>query len=103
MRQTEFLLCGHPRACDGMAGPDGDQHGCGWCADIADNKTLIDHLSRTYAHFSGGRISKPMTLPEEVFREAEDIQDEGWREYLQEYLEDAREKARLETGADDTP
>ena len=42
---AERLSCGHPSACEGMAGQDGHQPGCGWCADIADNGTLINHLS----------------------------------------------------------
>ena len=71
-----LLRCGHPEDCDGMAGEEGNQPGCGWCADIADNGVLIDHLSRTYDHFTDGRISKPMTLPEEVFRVADDLETE---------------------------
>jgi hypothetical protein len=41
--------------------------------DLVDMKMLIDHLTRTYDHFSRGRISKPNTLPEEVFKVAEEL------------------------------
>lgn len=84
-----WLPCGHPAACDGLAGQGGDQPGCGWCADIADNAMLIDHLSRTYDHFSGGIISKPNTLPEEVFRIAGDRESNAVDEAVREAMEAA--------------
>jgi hypothetical protein len=93
MSQNKQLLpCGHPIQCEGMAGPNGDQPGCGWCADIADNGLLIDHLSRTYDHFSCGRISKPLTLPEEVFTIADDLADEQWNEAYKEGYEEAKQE-----------
>jgi len=68
--------CGHPVACEGKSGTTGDQPGCGWCADISDMGMLVDHLTRTYDHFTNGRISKPNTLPEEVFVMADDLATE---------------------------
>ncbi len=67
------MACEHPAACEGLAGELGDQPGCGWCGDLADLRMVTGHLSRTYMHFSGGRISKPNTLPEEVFAIAADL------------------------------
>lgn len=52
--------------------------------ELADMDMLIDHLSRTYDHFSNGRISKPNTLPEEVFRVAEDLAQEAIEEATSE-------------------
>jgi len=86
--EKQLLACGHPIVCDGLAGENGDQPGCGWCADIADNGILIDHLSRTYDHFSGGRISKPLTLPEEVFVIADDIATKEMEEARAEWLQE---------------
>ena len=83
----ERLPCGHPAACGGLAGPNGDQPGCGWCADISDNGMLIDHLMRTYDHFSGGRISKPLTLPEEIFAVANDLEQESAEAAIKEARE----------------
>lgn len=59
-----------------------------------DFNMLVDHLSETYCHFSGGRISKPNTRPGEVFAVAEDLRQEDFEEWLKEELE-AR-KAELE-------
>jgi hypothetical protein len=89
---ANLLACGHPSACEGLAGPNGDQPGCGWCADIADNGLLIDHLSRTYDHFSGGRISKPLTRPEEVFTIAGDLATEDAEEQRRETIEECAAK-----------
>lgn len=49
-----------------------------------DFNMLVDHLSETYLHFSGGRISKPNTLPWEVFSVAEDLRQEDFEEWLKE-------------------
>jgi len=83
-RRPEALPCGHPASCEGLAGQMGDEPGCGWCGDMADMKVLVDHLSRTYDHFSGGRISKAMTEPEEVFRVADDLETERFEEWQKE-------------------
>lgn len=46
-----------------------------WMDDeLADMKVLSEHCSFIYRHASGGRISKPMTLPSEVIS----IHDELW-------------------------
>ena len=50
----------------------------------ADFMTVVDHLSETYRHFSRGRISKPMTLPREVFSIAEDFVQEDIAEAIRE-------------------
>ncbi len=52
-----------------------------------DFNMLVDHLSETYCHFSGGRISKPNTLPREVFAVAEELRQEDFDEWLKEELE----------------
>lgn len=69
-----LLPCGHPKACEGLAGESGDKPGCGWCADLQDLSMLAGHLSTVYDHFSEGRITKPNTLPEEVIRLAGDLE-----------------------------
>lgn len=86
--EKKLLECGHPIECLGMAA---DDKGCGWCGDIADMGVLADHLSRTYDHFSGGRISKPMTLPSEVFDVANELENERIAEMVKEELEARRE------------
>ena len=65
----------------------------GWLKnELADLGTLIDHLSRTYEHFSGGRISKPMTFPEEVFAESEERESKWTDECVKEATEELREQ-----------
>jgi hypothetical protein len=49
---------------------------------------LIDHLSRTYSHFTDGRISKPNTLPEEVFALADDLATEEVEQAVREALQE---------------
>lgn len=88
LSDSKTLPCGHPKECEGLAGESGDQPGCGWCADIVDMGVLIDHLSRTYDYFSGGRISKPMTHPEEVFALADEIRENEINEAVAETMED---------------
>jgi len=39
--------------------------------ELADYKMVMDHCSQIYMHCSGGRISKPNTLPEAVIGEME--------------------------------
>jgi len=87
----DLLPCGHPAACNGLAGQDGDQPGCGWCADLADLNMLIDHLSRTYDHFTEGRISKPNTKPEEVFAIADDLESVRTKELIRDALDERGE------------
>jgi len=60
-------------------------------AELNDFHMMYDHLSRTYDYFSGGRISKPQTLPEEVFRVAADRQEEEIQEDIQEAVAEERE------------
>ena len=68
---------------------------CEWIdAELHDFHMMYDHLSRTYDHFSGGIISKPQTLPEEVFRVAADRQEEETQEAIKEAVGDAVEKER---------
>ena len=63
MPKPKLLPCGHPAACKGMA-LDGKT--CGWCADLADEKVIMEHLTTIYMYMSNNVVSKPMTLPEEV-------------------------------------
>lgn len=45
-----------------------------WMDDeLADFRMVMDHCSQIYMHCSGGKISKPNTLPEEVIGEMEKI------------------------------
>jgi hypothetical protein len=48
--------------------------------ELHDFNMLIDHCSQTYEHFSGGMITKPNTLPEEVFAAAEHLETERYEE-----------------------
>ena len=50
--------------------------------ELCDFNMICDHLSRTYDHFSEGQISKPNTLPEEVFDIASDKETERTEETL---------------------
>lgn len=52
-----------------------------------DFNMLVDHLSETYCHFSGGQISKPNTLPGEVFAVAEQLLEEDLDELVREEIE----------------
>jgi hypothetical protein len=59
-----------------------------WFAnELHDFNMILSHLTETYCHFSGGRISKPNTLPMEVFREADDIQMRDTEEAVKEETE----------------
>ena len=84
---SAILECGHPAQCLGTAL---DGIGCGWCADIVDMGVLINHLSRTYDYFTDGRVSKPMTLPEVVFRIADDLERERFEEWQEEQQEEGK-------------
>lgn len=63
--------------------------------ELADFSTVIDHCSRIYSWASGGKISKPMTLPEEVIAEGEDRET---REIEEAIAEDRREREVADTG-----
>jgi len=61
-----------------------------WMAnELADFKMVMDHCSKIYMHFSGGRISKPNTLPEEVISIAEELEQERFQQWYKEEV-DAR-------------
>ena len=51
-----------------------------------DRAKLAEHLSTVYDHFWGGRISKPTTLPEEVIRLAEDLEQTRMSQAVEEAL-----------------
>lgn len=55
--------------------------------ELHDFDMVLDHLSRTYDHFSRGRITKPLTLPEEVFAVAAELETEEREEFLKEEKE----------------
>ena len=69
MSKPKLLPCGHPAACMGMSL---DEKSCGWCADLADETVLCEHLTTVYMYMSNGIVSKPMTLPEVVIMLHED-------------------------------
>jgi hypothetical protein len=52
--------------------------------DLTDFRMVMDHCSRIYMWASGGRISKPNTLPEEVMCVAEEIRADEDAEELAE-------------------
>jgi len=56
--------------------------------EFADFQMVLDHCTQTYAHFSGDRISKPQTLPREVFAVAEELQ----QAVIEEAIAEAREE-----------
>lgn len=58
-------------------------------AEGKDFGMVIDHLSRTYYHFTNGQVSKPNTLPEVVFALAEDIARKEAEETVKELLQDS--------------
>ena len=62
--------------------------------EYQDYMTIAGHCAEVYSHFSGGRISKPFTLPSEVIAQAEAIQDADFEEYCKEHLEVALEPIR---------
>jgi len=57
-------------------------------SELADFSVIADHLTRTYFHVTDGRISKPMTLPEEVFAVADEITAEKCRDAYDEAMDD---------------
>ncbi len=63
--------------------------------ELSDFNMMMDHLSRTYCHFSDGQISKPNTLPEEVFSIADEKETERTEEALAKLRE---ENERLRAG-----
>jgi len=59
-----------------------------WLKDEGkDLKTVMDHCSQVYMHFSGGNISNPMTFPSEVIAIAEELEEERFQEALEENSE----------------
>jgi DNA repair exonuclease SbcCD ATPase subunit len=56
--------------------------------ELSDFNMMLDHLTRTYDHFSGGRISKPNTCPEEVFGIAEEQFHKDVDEVIKEYKQE---------------
>lgn len=58
--------------------------------ELSDYRMVIDHCTRTYSHFSRGRISKPNTLPEEVIREAEEFETRDIEDAVNEATEELR-------------
>lgn len=57
------------------------------CNELADVAMLISHCTEVYCHFSGGRISKPNTLPAEVVAVAEELENERVDREVKEALE----------------
>lgn len=49
-----------------------------------DFRMIIRHCATIYCHFSGGRISKPNTLPDEVIAVANDLESERVNEAVKE-------------------
>jgi len=65
--------------------------------EYEDYMTIADHCTKVYDHFSGGRISKPFTLPSEVIAVAQEVQDEDFETWHREQLEPITEQmAELE-------
>lgn len=60
--------------------------------ELADFAMVIRHCSTVYSEVSGGRISKPTTLPEEVLAVANDLETERVEEAIAEALAAEREK-----------
>lgn len=58
--------------------------------ELADFEMLCDHTSQVYDWASGGRISKPTTLPSEVIGQGENRIDEQVEEALEERTRGAR-------------
>lgn len=54
--------------------------------ELADFAMVIRHCSTVYSEVSGGRISKPTTLPEEVLAVANDLETERVEEAIAEAL-----------------
>jgi hypothetical protein len=88
--------CGHPATCIGKVDPcdENEQPHCLWCGDITDMKMLVNHLSRTYDHFTDGRISFPTTLPEEVFAVAADCEAARTEAAVNEATSELKQKIR---------
>lgn len=55
--------------------------------ELADFSMVVDHLTETYCHFSGGAVSKPGTLPRVVFDIASERESEERRSAIGEALE----------------
>ncbi len=66
---TQKLRCDHPAACEGLAL---DEKSCGWCADLHDLRALVDNVTKIYDYMTGGKVSKPLTLPSVVIAIHED-------------------------------
>lgn len=54
--------------------PDGTLNRDQVMRELADYSTLIDNVTRVYDCMSGGRISKPHTLPDSVISTCEEVQ-----------------------------
>jgi hypothetical protein len=58
-----------------------------WLKDeLADYDMVMEHCSEVYYHFSGGRISKPQTLPSEVIAVAEELRSQRDAELVGELV-----------------
>jgi hypothetical protein len=55
--------------------------------ELADYRMVLRHCSETYDHFTEGRISKPNTLPREVFAVAEELAQERFAEMVKDEVE----------------
>ena len=66
-------------------------------AELADFSMVVDHCSRIYDEVTGGRVSKPNTLPEVVIGIANDLERERTDEAVREETEELRgERDRLQ-------
>lgn len=59
--------------------------------ELADFAMVIRHCSTVYSEVTGGRISKPTTLPEEVLAVANDLETERTERAVAEAVEEAKE------------
>jgi hypothetical protein len=72
-------------ALDEVVAPDPDKPLAQRIRDeFADFSMVLDHCSEIYDRASGGRISKPNTLPREVIQEMEDLQTRQENEAIEE-------------------
>lgn len=61
--------------------------------ELHDYSTILDEVPKVYMHVTDGRISKPNTHASAVIDVAEEREEERWKEYEKEVLEDEREQA----------
>ena len=84
-KSADVLLAEASAALDECVAPDPTKSLAQRIRDeFADFKMVMDHCSEIYDYASGGRISKPNTLPREVISEAEDRIQELIREAIAE-------------------